>query len=111
MGGERRIGGNMKFDKSKIHNIFIHREAWPSAPGFPLRVSIDKIPAILGNEKRGVLFVALGLEEVATIIKAFENLPNIEIGDGVATIEDTTIVVPVKSICSKSLPLKMIGTI
>lgn len=95
----------MEFNRDKMCNIFIDKELFPLLQTIPLRVSIDKIPAILGDGKEGVLFLALGTNEVVTISEAFEsrNLsgkePKIEISkDGVATIKDTTIKVPTISI-------------
>lgn len=92
----------MEFDKNKICNIFVESSMIPVLHTISLRVSMDKLPAVLGNGKEGVLFVALGEEEVSNILASYSKLTIINIAkDGLATIKDTTIQVPVISICKK----------
>lgn len=97
----------MIFTNEVIQNIFIDKEAIPVLQTIPLRVSIDKIPATIGTgdtEKKGVLFLALGLKEVSAICNGFRIISRNKINlHDTATITKTTITVPVISICLEVL--------
>jgi hypothetical protein len=85
----------MEFDK-RIRNVFVDKEAWPLLQTIPLRISIDEFHAILEKgEKEGILFLALGLEEVSTICNGLKIISRVRLSmDEKATIKGTTITVP-----------------